>query len=102
MLFRSDAFLRDYPNSKLTPNALYWKGESLYSRRLYPEAIFVFKDVTARYPKHQKASDALLKAGMAYGRMNDEDNARLHYQVLVEDYPSSPAARRAKELKLLK
>ena len=97
-----DAFLRDYPNSKLTPNALYWKGESLYSRRLYPEAIFVFKDVTARYPKHQKASDALLKAGMAYGRMNDEDNARLHYQVLVEDYPSSPAARRAKELKLLK
>lgn len=97
-----DAFLRDYPNSKLIPNALYWKGESLYSRRLYPEAIFVFKDVTARYPKHQKASDALLKAGMAYGRMNDEDNARLHYQVLMEDYPSSPAARRAKELKLLK
>lgn len=97
-----DAFLRDYPNSKLAPNALYWKGESLYSRRLYPEAIFVFKDVTARYPKHHKASDALLKAGMAYGRMNDEDNARLHYQVLLEDYPSSPAARRARELHLLK
>lgn len=97
-----DAFLSQYPNSKLAPNALYWKGESLYSRRLYPEAIFVFKDVTARYPKHHKASDALLKAGMAYGRMNDEDNARLHYQVLLEDYPSSPAARRVKELRLLK
>lgn len=95
-----EAFVRDYPRSKLVPNAIYWQGECLYSQKRYPEAIFVFKDVITRYPKHTKTPDALLKTGMAYERMKDSDNARLHYQVLREDYPSSPAVQRGRNMKL--
>ena len=97
-----DAFIRDYPQSKLLPNALYWKGECLYSRGRYPEAIFVFKDVISRFPTHAKAADALLKAGMSYERMKDMDNAKLHYRVLAEDYPAAQATATARRLGLLK
>lgn len=95
-----DAFIAAYPNSKLMPNALYWKAETLYSRGKYAEAIFIFKDVTARYSKHPKGADALLKTGMSYGHLGDTENAKLHYRVLYEDYPHSGAARQGKKLGL--
>ncbi|MEG1610535.1 MAG: tol-pal system protein YbgF, partial [Bilophila sp.] len=95
-----DAFMAAYPTSKLAPNALYWKAECLYLRGKYADALFVFKDVTARYPKHPKAADALLKAGMSYARLGDADSAKLHYRVLYEDYPTSQAAKTGKKLGL--
>lgn len=95
-----DDFIAAHPNSKLMPNALYWKAETLYSRGKYAEAIFIFKDVTARYPKHPKGADALLKTGMSYGHLGDTENAKLHYRVLYEDYPHSGAARQGKKLGL--
>lgn len=92
-----ESFMAAYPESRLAPNALYWKGECLYLRGKYSDALFVFKDVTTRYPQHPKAADALLKAGMSYARMGDAENAKLHYRVLYEDYPNSQAARKGKE-----
>lgn len=89
-----DAFLQANPNSPLAPNALYWKGETYYARALYPQAIFAFKEVQTRYPKHSKAPDSLLKTAMSYERLGDTENANLHYLVLVEDFPASAAAKR--------
>jgi tol-pal system protein YbgF len=63
-----NAFLEQYPQDVLAPNALYWKGETLYARALYPQAIFAFKDVQTRYPKHPKTADSLLKTAMSYAR----------------------------------
>lgn len=95
-----DAFIKDFPNSKLMPNALYWKGECQYARGGYADAIFVFKDVTARFPGHPKAADALFKTALAYKNLGDQENAQLHFRVLSEDYPSSPLLRRGKALGL--
>lgn len=95
-------FIQQYPQSKLVPNAFYWKGESLYSRGQYADAILEFKKVIAQYPKHHKTPDAMLKSGMAYQRINDTENARLHYRVLVEDFPHSPATKRGRSLGLFK
>ncbi|MDL2272582.1 tol-pal system protein YbgF [Desulfovibrio sp. OttesenSCG-928-I05] len=89
-------FLRAYPDSKLTPNALYWRGECSYSMGRYDDAVISFKDVVARYPKDPKAAAAMLKAGYAYERLGDMDNARLYLDVLVQDYPSSDPARLAR------
>lgn len=89
-----DAFLRANPNSPLAPNAIYWKGETYYARGLYPQAIFAFKEVQTRYPKHSKAPDSLLKTAMSYEKLGDTENANLHYTVLIEDFPSSSAAKR--------
>ncbi len=88
-----DAFLQANPQDVLAPNALSWKGETYYARGDYPKAIFTFKDVQTRYPKHPKAADSLLKTGMSYAMLGDENNANLHYTVLQEDFPNSSATK---------
>lgn len=93
-----NAFLEQYPQDVLAPNALYWKGETLYARALYPQAIFAFKDVQTRYPKHPKTADSLLKTAMSYARLGDTENASLHYLVLLEDWPQSSAAQKARSM----
>lgn len=93
-----DQFMGKYSNSRLMPNALYWKAENLYAQHKFADAIFIFKSVTATYPKHQKAADALLKAGMSYKALGDQDNATLHFRALYEDYPKSTAAQHAQKL----
>lgn len=93
-----DAFLEQYPQDVLAPNALYWKGETLYARALYPQAIFAFKEVQTRYPKHPKTADSLLKTAMSYARLGDNENASLHYLVLLEDWPQSQAAQKARAM----
>lgn len=93
-----DEFLAKYPQDVLAPNALYWKGETLYARAIYSQAIFAFKEVQTRYPKHPKTADSLLKTAMCYARLGDTENAGLHYLVLMEDWPNSEAARKAKAM----
>ena len=90
-------FLETYPASAYVPNALYWIGESHYSQSRWDQAILSFKDVVARFPKHAKAADALLKLGMSYEQLKDKDNARFHYEALIEDFPASRAAGLAKQ-----
>lgn len=93
-------YLQTWPTGKFAPNALYWKGECLYTKGRNADAVFLFKDVLTRFPKHSKAPDALLKSIMSFKRLGDTDNARLHFSVLQEDYPASPALKRARELGL--
>ncbi len=94
---RFDGFLGDYPNSTLMPNALYWKGEALYAQRRYADAIVAFKDVTARFPRHPKAADALLKIALTYKQLGDDENVRFHLKALRDDHPDSPAAKLARQ-----
>lgn len=94
---RFDGFLGDYPNSPLVPNGLYWKGEALYAQRRYADAIVAFKEVTARFPRHHKAADSLLKTALAYKQLGDDENVRFHLKALREDHPDSPAAKLARQ-----
>lgn len=97
-----DEFVKKYPKNGLVPNALYWKGETYYSQKNYPQAILTFKEVTGRFPRHAKAAAALLKIGMSYDRVGDPDNAIFYLRALVEDFPgSAPASTGRKELSRL-
>lgn len=91
------AFLDRHPASSLTPNAMYWRGECLYARNEFDSAIIIFKDLAGKYPKHPKAAAALLKAGFAYARIKDMENARFYWQILVDDFPQSEPASIARK-----
>jgi tol-pal system protein YbgF len=96
---RFQAFLDQYPQSALVPNALYWLGESHYAAGRMDLAIMQFKKVAETYPRHTKAAAALLKAGYAYARLGDRENARFYWQILLDDFPdSAPAALARKRL----
>lgn len=92
-----DKFLTEFPQSPLAPNALYWKGEALYTQLKFDDAILAFKDVVTKYTKSNKAADALLKIGMSYQHLSDTDNAKFYFQMLLEDYPDTRSAALAKK-----
>lgn len=57
------AFLRDYPNSALVPNAYYWLGESYYVTQNYDLAQEAFQTLLSQHAGSRKEADALLKLG---------------------------------------
>lgn len=91
-----EKFLAEHPNHALVPNALYWMGETHYQEKDYADAVLTFRKVHQRFPKHHKAADSLLKIGYSYRSLGDKENARFYFNVLMEEYPDTRAARIAK------
>lgn len=91
------SFQERFPDHPLMPNALYWQAETHYAQKQFAQSILVFKELSRRFPKSAKAPDALLKAGFAYEQLEDYPNARFHLQIVIDDYPNSPASRLARE-----
>jgi tol-pal system protein YbgF len=89
-------FLKKYPKSNLADNAQYWIGESHYALREFDQAIIEFDAVRRKYPQGEKVPAALLKQGFAFAELGEKVNARLVLQEVVEKYPNSPEAAKAK------
>lgn len=89
-------FLKRHPKSNLADNAQYWIGESHYGLREFDQAIIEFDAVRRRYPQGEKVPAALLKQGFAFAEMGEKLNARLLLQEVVEKYPDTPEAGKAK------
>ncbi len=91
------AFLVQYPNASLAPNAQYWLGECRYAKQEYRQAIEAFEHVERTYPRSEKASAALLKAGYSYLALSDQRSASEALKRVVAAYPKSPEAAKARE-----
>ncbi|WP_461211232.1 tol-pal system protein YbgF [Desulfocurvus sp. DL9XJH121] len=92
-----EGFLAKNAKSPLAPNAQYWLGETYYHEKRFPESIVAFKKVHQNFPRHSKAPAALLKIGYAYAQLGDKENARFYLGVLLQDYPKSEPAPKAKK-----
>ena len=90
-------FAAKYPDHKLIPNVLYWKGEAYYAEKDYENAILTFQDVVDRYPRGEKAPDAMYKQGLSFLAMKDKANARVLLDLVQKKYPKSKAAEMAKK-----
>ncbi len=93
---RFKEFLKKNPKSRLANNAQYWIGECHYALREFDQAIVEFDTVRRKYPQGEKVPAALLKQGFAFAELGEKVNARLVLQELVEKYPQSQEAARAK------
>jgi len=94
---RFRVFLKKYPNSDFADNAQYWLGECYYGLKEYDQAILEFDAVRRKYPKSDKVPAALLKQGFAFAELGDKVDARLILQELVDRFPQSEEAGRAKQ-----
>ena len=90
-------FLKKYPQSEYADNAQYWIGESYYALREFDQAILEFDVVRRKYPKGDKVPAARLKQGFAFAELGDKVDARLILQELIDRYPQSPEALKAKQ-----
>jgi tol-pal system protein YbgF len=90
-------FVKKYPKSRLANNAQYWIGESYYALRQFDQAILEFDEVRRSDPPGDKVAASLLQQGFAFAELGERVNARLILQEVVEKYPQSPEAARAKQ-----
>ncbi|HEX2709729.1 MAG TPA: tol-pal system protein YbgF, partial [Candidatus Deferrimicrobium sp.] len=90
-------FAAKYPDHKLIPNVLYWKGEAFYAEKDYENAILTFQDVVDKYPRGEKAPDAMYKQGLSFLALKDTKNARILLDLVLKKYPKSKAAEMAKK-----
>ena len=86
-----------YPDHKLIPNALYWKGEAFYAEKDFENAILTFQDVVDKYPRGEKAPDAMYKQGLSFLALKDKKNAGILFDLVGKKYPKSKAAEMAKK-----
>lgn len=91
------AFLSDYPNSDLAPNARYWQGESYYGKKDFQKAIDAYDRVELDYPGSEKVPAAILKKGFAYLALKDKKRASSAFKQVVTVYPKSPEAGKASD-----
>lgn len=92
-----EAFIKTYPNSEYAGNAQYWIGECYYTQHNYPGALDAFNKLLAAYPEGSKVPDAMLKIGYTYINMNEPAKMKSTLQLLVDKYPNSQAAVKARE-----
>ena len=94
---RFKEFIKKHPQSEYADNAQYWIGESYYASREFDQAILEFDAVRRKYPKGDKVPAALLKQGFAFAELGDKVDARLILQDLIDRYPQSEEAAKAKQ-----
>lgn len=90
-------FIELYPQHDLAANAHYWLGETFYSEKKFDQAILEFQQLIKNYPKKEKVPAAMLKQAMAFRELGDVKSARYVLKKLMEQYPSTEEAQRAKE-----
>jgi len=94
---RFKEFIKKNPQSEYADNAQYWIGESHYALREFDQAILEFDVVRRKYPKGDKVPAALLKQGFAFAELGDKVDARLILQELMDRFPQSQEAVKAKQ-----
>jgi tol-pal system protein YbgF len=81
------AFLKKHPSDRLTPDAHYWLGETLFQRQRYRDAAESFLTVSTKYETASKAPDALLRLGQSLAALNEKEAACATLGEIGRKYP---------------
>lgn len=86
------AFIRQYPDSRLIGNAYYWLGEIYMAQNRTADAEKMFDVVIGNYPASFKIADSKYKLGLIYARYGNNDKANTTMEGIIADHPREPAA----------
>jgi tol-pal system protein YbgF len=91
------AFVAEYPQSDLAPNAQFWLGNAWYAQNKCKETIDAQAQVPARWPDSARAPDALLAIANCQRDWGNSAVSRRTLTDLVDKYPDSQAATQARQ-----
>ena len=91
------SFIQRYPDSVYIPSAHYWLGGIYFAQRDCAKALPMYQVVVARYPSSEKVPESLLKMASCQIEMKDKTAAKENLDTLIKNFPSSNAAKVAKE-----
>ena len=92
-----EAFLQNYPQSKLADNAQYWLAEANYVSQQNDVALVEFNKVVVLYPNSPKVSGALLKIGYLQHAAGNNAEAEKALKKVINKFPGSSAASMAEK-----
>ena len=84
-----NGIMRDYPDSRLTENCMYWIAQSLYSLRRYNDAAAGFQAVLDDRRFTHKDDDASIMLAVTFYQMGDTERAIGQFQRFLDSYPDS-------------
>jgi len=90
-------YLKRWPLTELSDNALYWIGECYDAQEQPQEALDTFSRVLEDYPTSDKAAAAQLKKGLIYLKMGDQGQGVVNLQYVVYEHPGTREADLARE-----
>jgi tol-pal system protein YbgF len=93
-------YVEKYPDGDLTGNAFYWLGEVYLALPKLEQAKQAFTIVVKTFPGHRKLADAMYKLAVAHDRLQEPAEAEVYLKRVQEEYPSSTAARLARNYAL--
>ncbi len=97
-----DAFLKDYPNSKFAPDAMYGLGYTQFALKNYKSSIATQQKMIDQYPQSPKVPDAMYNQANSQIQLGLVSSAKKTLKDLVSKYPDASVAPNAqKRLKLL-
>ncbi len=82
-------------NHQLADNSQYWLAECYYAVKNYKQAIKEFEQVF-RYTSSDKWDDARYKIALCYWNVGSHDRARIEFRKLLDEYPGSDLAGKAR------
>lgn len=92
-----EAFVKQYPNSEHTVDALYWLGQARYVQGDLSGASSALQQMIDQYPKSDKIASALLRIGVIQQTVGKSKQAKATFQRIVDDYPDSDSADKARQ-----
>jgi tol-pal system protein YbgF len=91
-----EQLLKDGIGRDLADNCHYWIGQSYYDMKQYSSAIPHFENILSMRVSDKKP-DAQLMIANCYLEMGDRPAAKVAYQKVITDYPTSPYRRKAED-----
>lgn len=85
-------FLALHGKSSLAPSARYWLGECQYRLGRYEDAMNTFSELASYYPVSPKITATTLKIGLTYGKLGQQDEARITLERVISEWPDSVEA----------
>jgi len=90
--FRS--YLEKNPKERLTPEAIFYLGESYFRRARAREAAEQYLKVTVDFPRAVRAPEALVKLGLSLEKLGAKEQACAAFGEVGRKYPAASSAIR--------
>ncbi len=80
-----------------TPEFIYSRAAASYSDGQYADAILEYQKLIDTYPKDKRVPEAYLKQGLSLINLGRKQEAKYFLNTLIDKYPNSREAQRARE-----
>jgi len=91
-------YLADNPKGDEAPDAMFFIADSYFKEKLFEESILEYQNIIETWPSNPKIPLCQLNQGLALIEIKKPNEASLFFESLIETYPDSEEAAKAKEL----